>query len=102
MINLTITSLSISCCYSFSPLFTGNSNIISHSSIKNFFPTIFYNLDNLLLETSTFQRGVGSIVVSEKNKNILSNNINETVVNMEFSPSNMPIIQNTQGENTII
>ena len=60
----------------------------------------------MLLETSTFQRGIGSIVVSEKNKNILSNDINETVVNMEFSPSNIPIneiiIQNTQGENTII
>ncbi|KAK8858278.1 hypothetical protein M9Y10_013380 [Tritrichomonas musculus] len=65
MINLTIFSLTLSSIYSPSPLLTDNRNIIQNSNFQYFFPTLFFNLKELLLEDSVFSKGMGSVLYSD-------------------------------------
>lgn len=78
MINLTIQYISISSLFSLSPLLTSNSVIANNFKFKRYIAqSIFYNQKNLLLEKSTFIKGIGNIILLDSTKTILSNNIDE-------------------------
>lgn len=98
MFNLTILSLSVSSYYSFSPLFTGNSNYIINSNFKLFFSTILFNLDYLKLEKSTFSKGLGAVIISENMKKVSLKEVDESNADLDFTSENMSIITHTSTD----
>lgn len=77
MVNLTILSLSISSCFSLSPIFAGNSHYVSQSNFKFFINTLFYDPKKLILEKNSFIKGISSVVIAENQNKIHLKSKNE-------------------------
>ena len=87
--NLTILSLSISSIYSISPLFYGNKNNFHKFSFHNYFsPTIFLNPETLFIEKTIFSHGIGSILHSNSNVQLLKDSKDE-FIGKEFVDTNL-------------
>ena len=82
MLNLTITSFSISYAISCFPLFSGNFLKLQKIKLSNFyFPHVFINPKHLQLKESFFNYGIGSILEIENKLNPEITFIGKTVDN---------------------
>ena len=84
MINLSIISLTSSFLFvSNSPLFVNNHYTVINCNYQHFISRLFYNQKSLKIDSSSFSKGLGSIIFNENNEI----KEQETFLNQNFSSS---------------